>query len=133
MANYFFIVLLFTFSIQMFSYTNTLGKIKRVFEGFDYSYAELGVVGRIASSDQEYGPFFYPSAMNRVITNYFKNSFKDYPAKITYMAKGEYSLPYIIDEKETTYYTKLKVVFECTFNSFYRYEDSKSFIVKEKQ
>lgn len=133
MANYFFIVILFSFSFQMFSYTNTLGKIKRVFEGFDYSYAQQGVIGRISSEDQEYGAYFYPLGMNRVIKNYFANNFKNYPAKIAYSANGEFSEPYIVDGKESTYYTKVKVVFECTFNTFYHYEDSKSFVIKEKQ
>ena len=46
MMNYLLIALVFSFSVQMFSYSSSLGKIKRVFEGFDFSLAQQAVLAR---------------------------------------------------------------------------------------
>lgn len=126
MMNYFFIVIIFSFSVQMFSFTNTIGKIKRIFEGFDYSVAQQGVMAIKESSTQNYGPYFYPVLFNKVMNDYFSENIT--ANNVIYQVNANYSNPYGNNE----YYRRVSVTFSCTFNSIYQYSDNKSFVIKEK-
>ena len=132
MMNYLLISLVFSFSLQMFSYSSTLGKIKRVFEGFDFSIAQQAVLAR-GGDEVPYGPYFYLTAWKNVTKNYFKTNLDPYFINVTYTLSPEFSDPYIIDNKETSYFKRATLYFEATFQGIYHYENSKSFIIKEKK
>ena len=133
MINYFFIVIIFSFSINMFSFTTTLGKVKRVFEGFDYNYAEMGVLSKKESLTQPNGPYFYPTRFSVVVDEYFQENFKEMDKNsFKYEVSKTYSDPYLMYGSMTNYNRKATINFKCTFNYIYTYENSKTFVVKEK-
>lgn len=132
MMNYLLIALVFSFSVQMFSYSSSLGKIKRVFEGFDFSLAQQAVLAR-GEGEIPYAPYFYKTAWKRVTVNYFKTNLDPYLRNGSYTLTQKLSDPYIIDGKETTYFKRATLYFEATFQGIYHYENSKSFIIKEKK
>lgn len=132
MMNYLLIALVFSFSVQMFSYSSSLGKIKRVFEGFDFSLAQQAVLAK-GQNEIPYGPFFYKTAWKRVTVNYFKTNLDPYLRNGSYTLTQELSDPYIIDGKKTTYFKRATLYFNATFQGIYHYENSKSFIIKEKK
>lgn len=132
MINYFFIVIIFTFSVQMFSFTNTLGKVKRTFEGFDYSFAQQGVMAIKESENQSYGPYFYPSLFNKVMNDYFAKNLESKANNVAYEVNAKYSNPYSNEGEASQYYQRVSVTFACTFDSIYQYSDSKSFVIKER-
>lgn len=132
MMNYLLIALVFSFSVQMFSYSSSLGKIKRVFEGFDFSLAQQAVLAK-GQNEIPYAPFFYKTAWKRVTVNYFKTNLDPYLRNGSYTLTQKLSDPYIIDGKETTYFKRATLYFNATFQGIYHYENSKSFIIKEKK
>ena len=132
MMNYLLIALVFSFSVQMFSYSSSLGKIKRVFEGFDFSLAQQAVLAR-GEGEIPYAPYFYKTAWKRVTVNYFKTNLDPYLRNGSYTLTQKLSDPYIIDGKETTYFKRATLYFNATFQGIYHYENSKSFIIKEKK
>ena len=99
MMNYLLIAMVFSFSVQMFSYSSSLGKIKRVFEGFDFSLAQQAVLAR-GEGEIPYAPYFYKTAWKRVTVNYFKTNLDPYLRNGSYTLTQELSDPYIIDGKE---------------------------------
>ena len=131
MMNYLLIAMVFSFSVQMFCYASSLGKIKRVFEGFDYSLAQQAVLAR--QEEKIPGPYFYMTAWKNVTRNYFKTNLEPYLLSGSYTLKQEVSDPYIVNGKETSYFKKATLHFAATFQGIYHYENSKSFIVKEKK
>lgn len=131
MMNYLLIAMVFSFSVQMFGYASTLGKIKRVFEGFDYSLAQQAVVAK--QIDSIPGPYFYRIAWKNVTVDYFKTNLEPYLLNGSYTLKQELSDPYIVDGKRTRYFKRATLYFEATFQGIYHYENSKSFIIKEKK
>ncbi len=116
----------------MFSYATTLGKLKRVFDGFDYSVAQTGVYAKDEGTKAETGPYFYKSYWNRVVRSYFKTNLEPY-YKGNYEINSVFSNPYIISGKESNRYQRVTLYFSADFNISFHYENDKSFVIKEKK
>lgn len=71
MLNYILFAACFAFSIQMFSFSNTLTKIKSAFNGFDYSYASLAVRENYDYAQQSVPPFFDQQVFVSLAKEYF--------------------------------------------------------------
>lgn len=133
MMNILLSVSISLFCLSMFSFSTTLGKISRTFEGFDYSYAEFAVSVKGVTPDNGLGPFFLQFAFKDMAKDYFEEHLSPYLSEENYAIDCVFTSPYTVDGKEDDRYCKRATLnFEATFSGSYHYKNSKSFVIKEK-
>lgn len=133
MMNILFSVLICSFCLQMFTFSMTIGKVSRVFDGFDYSYAEFAVSTEKITQSNGLGPYFYQYAFEKRANDYFEEHLSPFISSDNYKIECSYSSPYTVNGVANNRYCKRATLnFEATFCGYHHYKNSKSFIIKEK-
>lgn len=127
MMNYLLVASLLSFCLQMFAFSCDGGKIKRCFIGFDFSYAEQAVDVDRVPPFQPVGPYFNQPRFRKIVDSYFETNLKPYLFNASYQIQSSFEEP----REPLRFYTKATVHFSCTFDFFFHYEDSKSFVIVE--
>lgn len=116
----------------MFTYTSNLGKVRRVFEGLDYSVVQRGVYAIQNETTAKYGPFFEREFLETTIKEYFSNNLQTRFSGNQYDFNIELTDPYIIENVQTNFYKGTKITLRAYYFEHFMYQNSKKFIIKEK-
>lgn len=116
----------------MFTYTSNLGKVRRVFEGLDYSVVQRGVYAIQNETTTKYGPFFEREFLETTIKEYFSNNLQTRFSGNQYDFNIELTDPYIIENVQTNFYKGTKITLRAYYFEHFMYQNSKKFIIKEK-
>ena len=132
MINYFLVAVVVSFCAQMFTYTSNLGKVRRVFEGLDYSVVQRGVHALQNETTAKYGPYFEREFLQRVVKEYFSSNLETRFNTSQYDFNIELTDPYIIENATTNFYKGSKITLRVYYFEHFIYSNSKKFVIKEK-
>ncbi len=132
MMNYFLVILVVTFCAQMYSYTASLGKVRRVFDGLDYSVVQGCVNGINKGSQNQCGPYFVYPLLKSTIEQYFVLNLK--PAYKRNQFDYEITLtdPYSSNNEQSQCYKGAIITFQINYYQGCVYSNQKKFIIKER-
>ncbi len=117
----------------MFTYASNLGKVRRVFEGLDYSVVQRGVYAVQSETTTKYGPFFEREFLETTIKEYFSSNLQTRFGKSQYDFNVELTDPYIVENVQTNFYKGAKITLRAYYFERFMYQNSKKFIIKEKK
>lgn len=132
MINYFLVVVVVTFCLQMYSYTSSLGKVRRVFEGLDYSVVQGCVNGLQNQTSANTGPCFVYSLLNSTVGDYFSTNLSPKYSRDKYEYEITLTDPYVVDGTAMNRFKGTVITFKIEYFSGYLYSNQKKFIIKEK-
>lgn len=132
MMNYFLVVLVVTFCAQMHSYTTSLGKVRRVFEGLDYSVVQGCVNGISKENQNQYGPYFVYPLLKTTIERYFVLNLKPTYKRNQFDYDISLTDPYSLSNDGSQCYKGTIITFQINYYQGCIYSNQKKFIIKER-
>lgn len=132
MMNYFLVILVVTFCAQMYSYTANLGKVRRVFDGLDFSVVQGCVNGIQKENQNEYGPYFVYPLLRTSVEQYFVLNLKPVYKRNQFEYLITLTDPYTVNNAQSQYYKGVSITFQINYYQGCIYSNQKKFIIKEK-
>ncbi len=115
----------------MYSFTSNLSKVKRVFEGFDYSVVQGCVNGLRNDETSQNGPSFVYTVLKNTVENYFSLNLAPKYKRNQYECEVILTDPYT-DMGTSKCYKGTTITFRIIYYPGFEYANQKKFIIKER-